>query len=203
MVPVHVRERLFQKRRLSATPTAAPSSYSSTTKSKRHSLGILPASLGPQPLHLLDGTITSSSPTSVSSPSRSTSPSIGQASRRRSSIYYCPPDQTPDYTSSSINSNNAACSPSSARGTQSVHVGAPLSRSSSVGRGSPALKARYGEIQRMSLPLEKEKRPPLTLAGKCVALSFFLFFLGSSLAPGTRLACHRVFGCGSRTNVNH
>jgi len=36
-----------------------------------------------------------------------------------------------------------------------------------VGRGSPALKGRHGEIQRMSLPLEKEKeRPPLTLAEK-------------------------------------
>ena len=35
-----------------------------------------------------------------------------------------------------------------------------------MGRGSPDLKGRHGEIQRMSLPLEKEERPPLTLAGK-------------------------------------
>ena len=50
-----------------------------------------------------------------------------------------------------------------------MHAGAGLSRSSSVGRGSPALKRRHGEIQTMSLPLEKEKekeRPPLTLAEK-------------------------------------
>ena len=26
-----------------------------------------------------------------------------------------------------------------------------------MGRGSPALKGRHGEIQRMSLPLEKER----------------------------------------------
>ena len=45
-----------------------------------------------------------------------------------------------------------------------------------MGRGSPALKARYGEIQRMSLPLEKEERPPLTWAGN-VALFFVFSFL--------------------------
>ena len=40
-----------------------------------------------------------------------------------------------------------------------------------MGRGSPAVKGRHGEIQRMSLPSEKERekekeRPPLTLAEK-------------------------------------
>ncbi|EDR06988.1 uncharacterized protein LACBIDRAFT_328400 [Laccaria bicolor S238N-H82] len=156
------------------TSTTAPSSYysalsssSTTTKSKRHSLAILPpASPGPRPLHLLDGTITSSS-TSASSPLHSPSTS-SKASRRQSSISYYPPDRTPDYyTSSSITLSNAGRSPLSARGTQ--HAGAGLSRSSSVGRGSPGLKGRHGEIQRMSLPLEKEKekeRPPLTLAEK-------------------------------------
>ncbi|EDR06997.1 uncharacterized protein LACBIDRAFT_299498 [Laccaria bicolor S238N-H82] len=79
-----------------------------------------------------------------------------------------------------MNLNNAARSSLSGRGTQSGHVGAGLSRRSSVGRGSPGLKGRHGEIQRMSLPLEKEKeRPPLTLAE------------------------NRISGCGSRTNVNH
>ena len=83
-----------------------------------------------------------------------------------------PPDWTPGYyTSNSINLNNAARSPSSARGTQSVPIGAGLSRSSSVGSGSPAWKGRHEEIQRMSLPLEKQReqekeRPPLTLAEK-------------------------------------
>ena len=153
------------------TSTTAPSSYypvpssSSTGKSKRHSLAILPpASPGPRPLHLLDGTITSPSSASSSSPSTSS-----KASRRQSSISYYPPDRTPDYyTSSSANFNNTARSPLSARGAQpSAHAGAGLSRSSSVGRGSPALKERPGDFQRMSLPLEKEKeRPPLTLAEK-------------------------------------
>jgi len=155
--PSCVGECWVQKQRLFATSTTESSSYysiHSSSKSKRHSLGIiLPASPGPRPLHLLDGTITSSS----------ASASIAKVSRRQSSISYYSPDRTSGYyTSSSINLNNAPRSPSSA---QSVHVGAGLSRSSSVGRGSPALKGRHGEFQRMSLPLERES-PPLTLAEK-------------------------------------
>ena len=44
-----------------------------------------------------------------------------------------------------------------------------------MGRGSPALQARYGEFQRMGLPKEKE-RPPLTLA-ESELISFSFFFL--------------------------
>ncbi|KIK04758.1 hypothetical protein K443DRAFT_675536, partial [Laccaria amethystina LaAM-08-1] len=148
------------------TSTTVPSSYypvPSSSSTTNHTT----RSPGPRPLHLLDGTITSSSSASALSPSPSTS---ARASRRQSSISYYSPDRTPDYyTSSSINLNNAARSPSSARGTQSVHVGAGLSRSSLVGRGSPALKGRHWEIQRTSLLLEKERekekeRPPLTHA---------------------------------------
>ena len=52
-----------------------------------------------------------------------------------------------------------------------MHVGAGLSRISSLGRGSLALKEKHGEIHRLSFPLEKEteqetERPPLTLAEK-------------------------------------
>ena len=178
--PKLVRERLVQKWRLTTTALTL-SSYSSTTKSKRYSLGIVPASPCPRPLHHLDGTITSSSSASASSPSPSTSASIGKASKRQSSVS-CPPDGTLDYyTSISITLNNAARSPSSVHSTKSVHVGARSSRRSSVGSGSPALKARYGVIQRMSLPLEKEERPPLPLLASAL-LSFF-FFSFSDLRP--------------------
>ena len=118
------------------TSTTASLSYypvpssSSTVKFKRHYLARLPpASPRPQPLHLLDGSITSSSSASTSSLSPSTS---AKASRRQSSTSYYPPGRTPDYyAASSTNLNNAARSPLSARGAQpSAHAGAGLSRSS-------------------------------------------------------------------------